>query len=145
MKRIFAIIAGALAFTGIMNADNDRVITFDQLPEKARTFITTNFADQKVSYAKEETDIFEVTYEVVFSQGTKIEFDNKGEWKEIDCKYTMLDEKFVPDQIKAYVARQWPDVKFVRIEKGRYGYEVDLTNGLELTFDKNFNLIEIDD
>lgn len=145
MKRIFAIIAGALAFTGIMNADNDRVITFDQLPEKAKTFITTDFADQKVSYAKEETDIFEVTYEVVFSQGTKIEFDNKGEWKEIDCKYTMLDEKFVPDQIKAYVAKQWPDVKFVRIEKGRYGYEVDLTNGLELTFDKNFNLIEIDD
>ena len=145
MKRIFAIIAGALAFTGIMNADNDRVITFDQLPEKAKTFITTNFADQKVSYAKEETDFFEVTYEVVFSQGTKIEFDSKGEWKEIDCKYTMLDEKFVPDQIKAYVAKQWPDVKFVRIEKGRYGYEVDLTNGLELTFDKNFNLIEIDD
>ena len=71
MKRIFAIIAGALAFTGIMNADNDRVITFDQLPEKAKTFITTNFADQKVSYAKEETDIFEVTYEVVFSHGTK--------------------------------------------------------------------------
>lgn len=145
MKRIFAIIAGALAFTGIMNADNDRVITFDQLPEKAKTFITTDFADQKVSYAKEETDIFEVTYEVVFSQGTKIEFDSKGEWKEIDCKYTMLDEKFAPDQIKAYVAKQWPDVKFVRIEKGRYGYEVDLTNGLELTFDKNFNLIEIDD
>ena len=145
MKRIFAIIAGALAFTGIMNADNDRVITFDQLPEKAKTFITTNFADQKVSYAKEETDIFEVTYEVVFSQGTKIEFDSKGEWKEIDCKYTMLDEKFVPDQIKAYVAKQWPDVKFVKIDKGRYGYEVELTNGLELTFDKNFNLIEIDD
>ena len=145
MKRIFAFISGELAFTGIMNADNDRVITFDQLPEKAKTFITTDFADQKVSYAKEETDIFEVTYEVVFSQGTKIEFDSKGEWKEIDCKYTMLDEKFVPDQIKAYVAKQWPDVKFVRIEKGRYGYEVDLTNGLELTFDKNFNLIEIDD
>ena len=27
----------------------------------------------------------------------------------------------------------------------KMGYEVDITNGLELTFDSKFNLIEIDD
>ena len=32
-----------------------------------------------------------------------------------------------------------------KIEKHRFGYEVELTNHLELKFDKNFNLKEIDD
>ncbi len=145
MKKIIAIIAGAFAFTGVMSADNDRVITFEQLPAAAQTFIKAEFPQEKVSYAKEETDIFEVSYEVVFVQGTKVEFNSKGEWREIDCKYAVLDKKFVPKQIQDYVESHWPGMNFVRIEKGKMGYEVDITNGLELTFDSKFNLIEIDD
>lgn len=145
MKRIATIIAGIIAFAGIASADNDRIITYDQLPAKAREFISQNFANEKVSYTKQERDFMEVTYEVVFVKGTKIEFGSKGDWKEIDCKYSTLDRNLVPVKIREYVESNYPDTEFVKIERSRRDYEVKLTNRLELTFDLNFNLIDIDD
>ena len=40
--------------------------------------------------------------------------------------------------------KQYPDAKVLRIEKEKRGYEVKLSNGWEVTFDKNFNVTEID-
>ena len=56
-----------------------------------------------------------------------------------------MNEDLVPEQIRSYVRQNFPDTKFVKIEKGYRGYEVKLTNRLELTFDLNFNLVDIDD
>ena len=130
---------------GIASADNDRIVAFDQLPAKAQEFVKQYFPSEKVSYVKEESDFMELSYEVVFAQGTKVEFSGQGEWKEVDCRYSTLDEKLVPQQIRDYVAKNFPDTKFVKIEKGYRGYEVKLTNRLELTFDSNYNLVDIDD
>ena len=130
---------------GIASADNDRIIAFDQLPAKAREFVKQYFPSEKVSYVKEESDFMELSYEVVFAQGTKVEFSGQGEWKEVDCRYSTLNEKLVPAQIRDYVSKNFPDTKFVKIEKGYRGYEVKLTNRLELTFDAEYHLVDIDD
>ena len=130
---------------GIASADNDRIIAFDQLPAKAREFVKQYFPSEKVSYVKEESDFMELSYEVVFAQGTKVEFSGQGEWKEVDCRYSTLNENLVPAQIRDYVSKNFPDTKFVKIEKGYRGYEVKLTNRLELTFDAEYHLVDIDD
>ena len=127
MKKILFVFAAMMMFAGIASADNDR------------------FPSEKVSYVKEEADFMELSYEVVFAQGTKVEFTGQGEWKEVDCRYSTLNEDLVPEQIRAYVKQNFPDTKFVKIEKGYRDYEVKLTNRLELTFDMNFNLVDIDD
>ncbi len=145
MKKILFVFAAMLMSVGIASADNDRIIGYDQLPAKAQKFVKQYFAGEKISYVKEESDFMEVSYEVVFAQGTKVEFSGQGEWKEVDCKYSTLNESLVPEQIREYVAKTFPDTKFVKIEKGFRGYEVKLTNRLELTFDSNFNIVDIDD
>ena len=129
----------------VASADNDRVISFDQLPVKARQFVKKYFPEEKVSYVKEESDFMELSYEVVMAQGTKVEFNGKGEWKEVDCRYATLNEDLVPGKIRDYVNSNFEGAKFVKIEKGYRGYEVKLTNRLELTFDSQFNLVDIDD
>lgn len=145
MKKIIFVLASVMMSVGIASADNDRIVAFDQLPAKAQEFVKQYFPSEKVSYVKEESDFMELSYEVVFAQGTKVEFSGQGEWKEVDCRYSTLDEKLVPQQIRDYVAKNFPDSKFVKIEKGYRGYEVKLTNRLELTFDSNYNLVDIDD
>ncbi len=145
MKKIIFVLASVMMSVGIASADNDRIVAFDQLPAKAQEFVKQYFPSEKVSYVKEESDFMELSYEVVFAQGTKVEFSGQGEWKEVDCRYSTLDEKLVPQQIRDYVAKNFPDTKFVKIEKGYRGYEVKLTNRLELTFDSNYNLVDIDD
>lgn len=145
MKKIIFVLASIMMTAGIASADNDRIIAFDQLPAKAREFVKQYFPSEKVSYVKEESDFMELSYEVVFAQGTKVEFSGQGEWKEVDCRYSTLNENLVPAQIRDYVSKNFPDTKFVKIEKGYRGYEVKLTNRLELTFDAEYHLVDIDD
>lgn len=145
MKKILFVFAAIMMFAGIASADNDRIVPYENLPAKAQEFVKKYFPSEKVSYVKEETDFMELSYEVVFAQGTKVEFTGQGEWKEVDCRYSTLNEDLVPEQIRAYVKQNFPDTKFVKIEKGYRDYEVKLTNRLELTFDMNFNLVDIDD
>lgn len=130
---------------GVACADNDRPITVNQLPAKAQQFIATYFSDQKVSFAKEEHDFLEVTYEVLFANSIKVEFAKNGEWKEVNCKYSVVPDGIVPAQIVTYVKSNFPDVRIVSIERGRRDIEVSLTNNLELTFDLDYNIIDIDD
>lgn len=51
----------------------------------------------------------------------------------------------VPQQIKDYVKQNYPDARITKIDRDRRDYEVSLSNRLELTFNKEFRLIEIDD
>ena len=146
MKKIM-IIAASLLFVSVTSAraDHDRPIQFEQLPAAAQQFINTYFSDQKVSFVKEERDFMEVSYEVMFTNSIKIEFTGSGEWKEVKCKYSTLPDGIVPEQIVSYVNANFPGVSIYAIDRGYREYEVDLTNGLELTFDNNYNIVDIDD
>ena len=146
MKK-FMILAASLLLFSVTSAyaDNDRPIQFNQLPAAAQEFINTYFSDQKVSFAKEERDFMEVSYEVMFTNSIKIEFAGNGEWKEVKCKYSTLPEGIVPEQIVNYVNTNFQGVSIYAIDRGYRDVEVSLTNGLELTFDLNYNLIDMDD
>ena len=126
-------------------ADNDKVINKNQLPAQAQSFINDNFAGVKISYAKHETDFLERSYEVVLADGTKLEFTNKGAWKEVDCRYGEVPSAIVPAPIKKYIAENYSAEKVLKIERDSRGYEVKLSNRLELQFNNDFRIVDIDD
>ncbi|MCM1079213.1 MAG: PepSY-like domain-containing protein [Bacteroidales bacterium] len=125
-------------------ADNDRVITVQQLPQTAQLFLKSHFSKNKVALVKMDNGVFAKDYEVTFTNGNKIDFDSKGNWEEIDCKASFVPVKVVPGQIIRYVKSNYPTTKIVKIERSRKEYEIKLSNRMELTFDKSFRLIEID-
>ena len=47
--------------------------------------------------------------------------------------------------IKEYIDKNYPGIKVIYIEKDRNDYELKLSNRLELKFDKDFNIYDIDD
>lgn len=146
MKKLFFITLAILSLSfSTAKADNDRVISKEKLPANTQKFISAHFASLKISYVKEERDLFEKNYQVVFTDGTKLEFQRNGEWKEVDCRYSQVPSVIVPEAIKRYVNENYPDEKILQIDRDRNDYEVKLSNRLELTFDKNFNIIDIDD
>ena len=146
MKKIIIYAVIALIFgTSTAHADNDRPINVNQLPQKSQQFIKQHFSSEKVAYAKKERDLLKTNYEVVFTCGSKIEFRKDGEWKEVDCKYAKVPDAIIPSKIMEFVTANYEGVAIIKIDRDRRDYEVKLTNGLELTFDLKFNLIEIDD
>ena len=145
MKKIlFALVA---IFTlGISNvaADNDKLINKSELPVKAQQFIDQYYANVKLTYAKMERDFLERTYEVVLADGTKLEFTCDGNWKEVDCRYDEVPAVIIPAAIKEYVTNNYPNEKILKIERDRGYYELKLSNRYELTFNKNFMIVDID-
>lgn len=123
------------------------VITMDSkdLPAAAQTFIKQYFGDKKISYIKVESELFSKTYEVVMTDRTKIEFDGKGSWEEVDCKRAALPQGLVPSYAKQMIETQYPGMTCTKIERDRGEVEVGLSNGLSLTFNKKGQLIDIDD
>ena len=104
MKRILFVLATVFSL-GVFNAnaDNDKIITKEMLPVDAQSFINTYFGELKISYAKLERDLFENSYEVVFTDGAKLEFNRKGEWRDVDCRYGEVPSAIVPGKIAEYI------------------------------------------
>ena len=146
MKKIlFALFAIVSLGISVAKADNDKVINKSQLPAQAQQFINQNFAGVNLSYAKEERDFLSRSYEVMLVDGTKLEFSSNGTWEEVDCRYGEVPAAVIPDSIKRYINENFQGEKVLKIERNRNNYEVKLSNRLELTFDKDFNIIDIDD
>ena len=145
MKKIlFALVA---IFTlGISNAaaDNDKLINKSELPVQAQQFIDAHFANVKLTYAKLERDFFERSYEVVLADGTKIEFASNGSWTDVDCRYEEVPAAIIPQAIKEYVNNNYPGEKILKIEHDRGYYELKLSNRYELTFNKDYKIVDID-
>lgn len=143
MKKIFAITAVILAALQISKAD-DRPVTFAQLPATAQAFINTNYPSEKISYATVDDDLIRPDYNVMLANGVKLQFENSGALEKIEAR-SGVPEGLIPVQIRDYVRVHYPDAVFVEYEIGRKTYEIKLSNRLELKFNRNFNLIEIDD
>ena len=146
MKKLLILAAAVFALgTSTVSADNDRPISVSELPEKAQQFIRQHFPNEKVSFAKMERELFDTTYEVIFTSGKKVEFYRNGDWKDVDCRYATVPAGIVPAPIMAKARELYGDVAVLEIDRDKRNYEVKLTNGLELTFDLRYNLLDIDD
>ena len=140
MKKLFVLLLGLMTLN--VFASNDRPITFQQLPQKAQQFITTNFKGVEVLSATVDDD-----YEVYLANGTKVEFTLQGEWKEVKCVAGAVPAAIIPAAISKYVKTHFPNttIVIVKIDKKYNGYEVELNNDIELKFDKNGNFLAVDD
>ena len=83
MKKLM-ILSAILFSLGIFSAkaDNDRMITVNQLPQKSQEFVKQHFPNEKVAYAKFEREFLDSKYEVVFtvlkSNSSKTEIGKKS-------------------------------------------------------------------
>ena len=123
----------------------DQPINYNQVPQAGQKFINKNFGAKQVGSVLLDDDYFSKEYKVYLANGTKIELDGNGAWKEVDGNRNAIPTSFIPAKISNYVKKSFPNTKITKIEKDRNSFEVKLTNGLEVQFDGNGNFKRIDD
>ena len=123
----------------------DKVISPTQLPQASLSFIDEYFKGSEVKTATKDADFLSVEYEVMLADNTSIEFNKKGEWKEVKNKTAGISPSFIPEKISQYIKANYKDAKIVKIDKNRSTYEVELDNSLELVFTLNGTFSRIDD
>ena len=144
MKILMIAICCILSCNMVANAGNDKPISVNALPAKAQTLLSQHFNGQKVMLATIESGVVSRSYDVVLQNGTKLEFDKKGNLTEIDCKQSIVPDQLIPQAIRNYLKENYPAQAVKKIEMNKNEYEVELANGLDLTFNKHFQLIDID-
>lgn len=136
-------IAAALTTTMTAQAD-DRAVTINQLPAKAQQFIKQYFPQNTVSYAKQDTGMFDGEFEVAFMDGNKVEFQKNGEWKNVECERSAVPAALMPQTMKDYVAQNHTNIQVVKIDREPYEFEIKLSDGQELKFNLKGQFVRYD-
>lgn len=125
----FAICAALFSLNSCNNA-----VPFESLPKNAKAFVTTNFPDMTVPFAKAE--IFE--YEIRLMDGSEIEFTKDGELKKIDMEHSVIPSGVLaglPGGISSYLDSTFPGIAAEKLERTIFGsYKIELVNDVELRF-----------
>lgn len=130
----------------VMVQAQEKIIQFAQLPPSAQSFIKTYYPKSTVSHITMENEFLaEKEYKIVLTDGVKIEFDGKGNWTEVDAKLHAVPTNIVPASIHAHIKKSFPNNNIVQISKSARKYEVELTNGLDLEYNKKGEFVRIDD
>lgn len=144
MKKRFAIIALSLCATATAFAD--KPVSRNELPQQARNFLTANFPKTGIEYATVDRNLFDADYDVVLDNGTHLEFSKRGEWTEITSSHgNFIPSSVLPAKMAAYISKNYPKAHISQIERERGNYEVALSNGVEITFNKESQVIYTND
>lgn len=136
MKKLLLALTMLLTIGSVACADeyahNDNV-----LPVAAKTVIKKNFK-AAVSLVKIDKDFGRVSdYEVILDDGSEITFDADGNWKEVETNVSKsVPSGFLPKGVIDFVNKNHKGQHVIGIEKKRNGYDVELSNGIDLKFDK---------
>ncbi len=144
MKKMFVGSLLILLTTGSCYAGNDRSIEVALLPEKIKGFIATHFDNKNIAFAKEETEWFEKSYKVIFTDGSSAEFDRKGNWIEVKNKQASLSAELLPEKIREKVIADYDTLSIREVERKSGAVEIKFTSGMEVTFDKDGKITDID-
>lgn len=131
---IFACILG-ISMAACSDDDDWESIDFDQLPPQAIAYLETYWGGYQISDIEQDGSGAGATYDVTLTNGVEIEFDGSGLWVDVDAPMGMsLPTAFINPGITNYVSLNFPMEGINEISREYYGFEVDLTNNVELYF-----------
>ena len=145
MKKLFFIFALIL---GILTASARDKYSHDVniLPAAAQSVLRQNF-NSSVSHIKIGKEFGRIReYNVIMTDGSEISFDKHGNWKEIETRRTAsVPSGLIPRPISTFVKDNQSKVNVTGIEKKNFGYEVELSNGVDVRFTEKGKFIRYDD
>lgn len=146
MKRINYLLIVLSLLSVMACAGNDKITSdTNVLPVSSRQFISDHFKDIPVSHIQIEKNLIRISsYDVILTDGTNVEFNHKGEWKEIKRHGLPIPQAIIPEVIQDLIKKTIHRIRLLNRKEIR-DYEIKLDNGLEMTFDLKGNLIDIDD
>lgn len=118
---------------------------FEQLPANSQEFVNTYFKDYKVMYVFMEKEFADTEYKLRFEDGTEIEFNAKGEWKNVSGERNCIPTAFILKEITDYVAAYHKDMCITDVEKDHNRIKVELNDQLEIEFSSKGKFISYDD
>lgn len=114
-----------------------------KIPARSRAFIDQYFPESSVVVVEMDADgDGQDEYEVWLNDGTKIDFDLQGEWKTVARNKSGVPMSLIPQQIISFVKSKYPNNVITKFSRKDYGYKLELSDDMDLRFNKQYQFIE---
>ena len=143
MKRLASILIALFAVVAL-HAE-EQPITFGELPKNAKIFVVTYFKDVPFTEVYIERRASLTQYEVRLQDGIELQFDRTGLCTEISSKNGEVPDIVIPKRMLSVIRKHYPDCYIRKYENNGRMYEIELDNGVILTFSMTMRLIDVDE
>lgn len=142
---LMTLTAAVLSAIAPASAD-DRAITRSKLPQQARNFLTTHYPRTAISNATIDREVFDTTYDVTLEDGTRLEFTRNGKCVEIRSpRNGSIPASVIPAKMAAYINKNYPGAEVRMMEVDGRECDVELSNGIEITFNHQLEMVRSND
>lgn len=117
-------------------------ISQQQLPAAVTKFVRTHFSGTTISNITREPKMRGVEYDLVLSDGTKMEFKN-NRLQEIESP-SRIPNSIIPASILNYVNRNYASSYIKEWNLDSRKQKVELNNGVELEFNRQGRFLRVD-
>lgn len=140
------IVSGIFALVLLMTACSDKPVIPEQLPVPVKSFIQQTYPGQTITFAQKDLELTGWKYEVFLADGSHVEFDTDDMWDKVESPMTQpVPAQLIPAPIATHLQTNFLGAFVTRIDKERNGYEIELATGVELKYNKQGALMEMDD
>lgn len=115
------------------------------VPEAVYAFVKQYFPSATIAGVEIDSEHGGMEYDIYLSDGTEVDFDANNQWDKVDCHTKAVPAALVPQAIATHVKNNYQNMAITKINKEYHGYEIELSNGLDLNFDKSGRFMGIDD
>ena len=114
------------------------------LPAPITAFIKQHFPNAQVAGVEPDYEHGGLEYDVYLSDGTQIDFDANNQWEKVESMRG-VPSFFIPKAIANHVRSNFQNIAITKINKEYHGYDIELANGMELSFDNSGRFMGMDD
>lgn len=139
VRKLLAFFPILLGVWMLSSCDDEKKIDFGDLPSEARSFIENYFPSADILSIVQEKEDGRKEYQVKLSDGTDMEFDEDGEWTNIECYFSPLPTGILPTNVITKVEELHPEAYINGVEKELGGYVVEVTDAGGIDWDMRFN------
>ena len=140
------IVSSIFALVLLMTGCSDKPVLPTELPAPVMSFIQQTYPGQTITFAQKDLELTGWKYEVFLADGSHVEFDTDDTWDKVESSMTQpVPAQLIPAPIATHLQANFPGAFVTKIDKERNGYEIELATGVELKYNKQGALMEMDD
>ena len=134
---MIAILCGGYLFA------QKQTISKSDLPRPAQEFLSRHIMGKPFIYIRNAENPKDIDYTVKYND-MEIEFDDKGEWEEIDGKGNTIPTTFLDKNIRSYINDNYRSDGVTRVDRHKGKYQINLKSGVKLEFDQSGKFLKVE-
>lgn len=139
MKKIKMMIVALVCLT--MQSVNcfagNELVSATELPTPAIEFLAQHFGEFDITTVEKSKVGMRTQYIVTMNDGTAVTFKKNGRWQKVNSVESGVPSQLVPESVATYVSHNYPGKKIMQITQNMMGYDVELSNHVELSFNQS--------